>query len=154
MHSPLRIGTRGSQLALWQARTVATTLEARGIAAELVIIRTTGDRLQTAPLSEVGGKRLFVKEIEDALLRDEIDVAVHSAKDMPAELPDGLGGRRHAAARGSPRRPGAAVRVAWRRHLVGALTPWRAATPRHQQRQAHRAAGRPYSGRRVRADPR
>jgi hydroxymethylbilane synthase len=69
---------------------VATTLEARGIAAELVIIRTTGDRLQTAPLSEVGGKRLFVKEIEDALLCDEIDVAVHSAKDMPAELPDGL----------------------------------------------------------------
>ena len=90
MHSPLRIGTRGSQLALWQARTVATSLEARGIAAELVIIRTTGDRLQTAPLSEVGGKRLFVKEIEEALLRDEIDVAVHSAKDMPAELPEGL----------------------------------------------------------------
>ncbi len=90
MHVPLRIGTRGSQLALWQARTVARMLEASGIEAELVIIRTTGDRLQEAPLSEVGGKRLFVKEIEDALLRDEIDVAVHSAKDMPAILPDGL----------------------------------------------------------------
>lgn len=90
MHSPLRIGTRGSQLALWQARAVATALETHGIDAELVIIKTTGDRLQEAPLSEVGGKRLFVKEIEDALLRDEIDVAVHSAKDMPGDLPHGL----------------------------------------------------------------
>jgi hydroxymethylbilane synthase len=90
MHSPLRIGTRGSQLALWQARTVATRLEAQGVEVELVIIRTSGDRLQEAPLSEIGGKRLFVKELEDALLRDEIDVAVHSAKDMPAALPDGL----------------------------------------------------------------
>jgi hydroxymethylbilane synthase len=90
MHSPLRIGTRGSQLALWQARAVATRLEARGVEVELVIIRTSGDRLQEAPLSVVGGKRLFVKELEDALLRDEIDVAVHSAKDMPAVLPDGL----------------------------------------------------------------
>lgn len=90
MHSPLRIGTRGSQLALWQARAVATRLEARGIDAELVIVRTAGDRLQEAALSEIGGKRLFVKELEEALLRDEIDAAVHSAKDMPAVLPDGL----------------------------------------------------------------
>jgi hydroxymethylbilane synthase len=90
MHSPLRIGTRGSQLALWQARAVATRLEAAGVEVELVIIKTSGDRLQEAPLSEVGGKRLFVKEIEDALVRDEIDAAVHSAKDMPADLPDGL----------------------------------------------------------------
>jgi hydroxymethylbilane synthase len=90
MHTVLRIGTRGSQLALWQARAVATRLEAHGTNAELVIIRTSGDRLQEAPLSEVGGKRLFVKELEDALLRDDIDVAVHSAKDMPAVLPDGL----------------------------------------------------------------
>ena len=90
MHAPLRIGTRGSQLALWQARTVATSLESHGVDAELVIIRTSGDRLHEAPLSEVGGKRLFVKEIEDALLRDEIDVAVHSAKDVPTVLPDGL----------------------------------------------------------------
>jgi hydroxymethylbilane synthase len=90
MHSPVRIGTRGSQLALWQARTVATSLEALGVAAELVIIRTAGDRLQEAPLSEVGGKRLFVKEIEEALMRDEIDLAVHSAKDMPAVLPEAL----------------------------------------------------------------
>ena len=90
MHTPLRIGTRGSQLALWQARAVATRLESHGVAAELVLIKTSGDRLQSAPMSEVGGKRLFVKEIEDALLAGDVDVAVHSAKDMPALLPDGL----------------------------------------------------------------
>jgi hydroxymethylbilane synthase len=87
---PLRIGTRGSQLALWQARTVAARLEASGTNAELVIIKTAGDRLQDAPLSSTGGKRLFVKEIEDALLRGDVDLAVHSAKDMPAELPETL----------------------------------------------------------------
>ena len=86
----LRIGTRGSALALWQARTVATLIEASGTAVEIVVIRTAGDRLQQAPLSEVGGKRLFVKEIEDALLGEQIDVAVHSAKDMSAVLPAGL----------------------------------------------------------------
>ena len=90
MHSPVRIGTRGSQLALWQSRSVATKLEAGGIAVELVIIKTSGDRLQSATVSEVGGKRLFVKEIEDALLHNDIDLAVHSAKDMPADLPEGL----------------------------------------------------------------
>ena len=87
---PLRIGTRGSQLALWQARTVAALIEQHGNDVELVIIKTAGDRLQEAPLSEVGGKRLFVKEIEDALLKGDVDLAVHSAKDMPAVLPDGL----------------------------------------------------------------
>ena len=87
---PLRIGTRGSALALWQARTVAVLLEARGRTIEICIMRTAGDRLQDAPLSEVGGKGLFVKEIEDALLEDRIDLAVHSAKDMSVALPDGL----------------------------------------------------------------
>ena len=86
----LRIGTRGSPLALWQARTVAALLERAGHATELVIMKTAGDRLQEAPLTEVGGKRLFVKEIEDALLRGDVDLAVHSAKDMSAVLPDGL----------------------------------------------------------------
>jgi hydroxymethylbilane synthase len=87
----LRLGTRGSQLALWQATRVAEEIAARGgPAAHVVVIKTSGDRLQEAPLSEVGGKRLFVKEIEDALLRGEIDLAVHSSKDMPAVLPDGL----------------------------------------------------------------
>jgi hydroxymethylbilane synthase len=86
----LKIGTRGSALALWQARTVAALLEARGTHVELVVIKTDGDRLQERPLTETGTKRLFVKEIEDALLAGAIDLAVHSAKDMPAELPDGL----------------------------------------------------------------
>ena len=86
----LRIGTRGSALALWQARTVAGLLEAGGRRAELIVIKTGGDRLQERPLSETGDKRLFVKEIEDALLARDIDIAVHSAKDMSAVLPDGL----------------------------------------------------------------
>ena len=91
IHAEWRLGTRGSQLALWQANAVAARLqEASGRACRVVVIKTSGDRLQDAPLSDVGGKRLFVKEIEDALLRDEIDLAVHSSKDMPAILPDGL----------------------------------------------------------------
>jgi hydroxymethylbilane synthase len=88
--STIRIGTRGSQLALWQSNTVAALLNAAGVTTEIVKIKTAGDRLQEAPLSEVGGKRLFVKEIEDALLRGEVELAVHSAKDLPALLPDGL----------------------------------------------------------------
>jgi hydroxymethylbilane synthase len=87
----LRLGTRGSQLALWQANRVASEIARRGgPPSRIVVIKTSGDRLQDAPLSEVGGKRLFVKEIEDALVRGEIDLAVHSSKDMPAVLPDGL----------------------------------------------------------------
>jgi hydroxymethylbilane synthase len=87
----LRLGTRGSALALWQAHAVARRIaDAGGPPCRIVIIKTSGDRLQEAPLSEVGGKRLFVKEIEDALLRGEIDLAVHSSKDMPAILPEGL----------------------------------------------------------------
>ena len=87
----LRIGTRGSQLALYQANTTAALLRERtGTATEIVIIKTSGDRLAEAALSEIGGKRLFVKEIEDALLAGSVDLAVHSSKDMPAVLPDGL----------------------------------------------------------------
>jgi len=88
--TPLKIGTRGSALALWQARTVAALIEKAGRRAEIVVIKTGGDRLPDAPLWETGGKRLFVKEIEDALLARDIDIAVHSAKDMSAVLPDGL----------------------------------------------------------------
>jgi hydroxymethylbilane synthase len=87
---PLRIGTRGSVLALWQAREVARRLEAGGEASEIVVIRTSGDRLSEAALAEAGGKRLFVKEIEDALLDGTVDLAVHSTKDLPVELPAGL----------------------------------------------------------------
>ena len=87
----LRLGTRGSPLALWQANAVAESIaRTGGPRCRIVVIRTSGDHLQNAPLSEVGGKRLFVKEIEDALVRREIDLAVHSSKDMPAVLPDGL----------------------------------------------------------------
>ena len=87
----LRLGTRGSQLALWQANAVANRITAAGgPPCRIVVIRTSGDRLAEAPLSAIGGKRLFVKEIEDALLRHEVDLAVHSSKDMPATLPDGL----------------------------------------------------------------
>jgi hydroxymethylbilane synthase len=87
----LRLGTRGSQLALRQAHAVAARIvESGGPRCHVVVIKTSGDRLQDVPLSEVGGKRLFVKEIEDALLRNDIDLAVHSSKDMPAILPDGL----------------------------------------------------------------
>jgi len=85
-----RIGTRGSALALWQARTVAGRLEAAGARVDIVTIQTTGDRLQTALLRDSETKRVFVREIEDALLGGEIDIAVHSAKDMPAVDPDGL----------------------------------------------------------------
>jgi hydroxymethylbilane synthase len=88
---PLRIGTRGSPLALWQANAVAALLAAQGRDTEIVTIRTAGDRIQDRPLSESGGKGLFVKEIEDALLARTIDVAVHSAKDMSVSLPAGLG---------------------------------------------------------------
>ena len=87
----LRIGTRGSHLALWQANTVAARLAESGAPpTRIVVIKTSGDQLQDRPLSEVGGKRLFVKEIEDALQRGEVDLAVHSSKDMPAVLPEGL----------------------------------------------------------------
>ena len=87
----LRLGSRGSQLALFQARLVAERIQsAGGPACDIVVIKTSGDRLQEAPLSEIGGKRLFVKEIEDALISRDVDIAVHSSKDMPAVLPDGL----------------------------------------------------------------
>ncbi len=88
----LRIGTRASQLALAQTRWVVDRISARDpdIRVDVVKIRTRGDRILGKPLSTIGGKGLFVKEIEQALIRREIDVAVHSLKDVPAELPDKL----------------------------------------------------------------
>jgi hydroxymethylbilane synthase len=90
----LRIGTRGSPLALVQARTVRARLAAvLGVIEddiELKVIRTTGDAIQDRPLADAGGKGLFTKEIEEALLDGRIDLAVHSAKDVPTFLPDGL----------------------------------------------------------------
>ena len=87
----LRLGTRGSELALFQANAVAALLRRHAhIASDIVVIKTSGDQLAEASLAQIGGKRLFVKEIEDALLAGEIDLAVHSSKDMPAVLPPGL----------------------------------------------------------------
>jgi hydroxymethylbilane synthase len=88
----LRIGTRGSQLALYQANWVKEKLiEAHpDLNATLIKIRTTGDKIQDAPLAKMGGKGLFVKEIEEALLQGRIDLAVHSIKDVPTEFPKGL----------------------------------------------------------------
>jgi len=86
----IRIGTRGSALALAQARAVAGALEAAGTTVDIVAMRTEGDRRLGARLADVGGKGLFVREIEEALIDRRVDVAVHSLKDLPAELPEGL----------------------------------------------------------------
>ena len=86
----LRFGTRGSRLAVVQSTEVADALRALGHEVELVTIRTSGDRLADVALADFGGKALFVKEIEEALLDGRIDGGVHSLKDMPAELPEGL----------------------------------------------------------------
>lgn len=88
--APLRIGTRGSKLALWQANAVASRLAATGTAAEIVVITTTGDRSQTRSVPGDDSKRQFVKELEEALLEGAVDLCVHSAKDLPAVLPEGL----------------------------------------------------------------
>ncbi|MCS6998738.1 MAG: hydroxymethylbilane synthase [Aquificaceae bacterium] len=86
----LRIGTRKSKLALWQANYIKEKLERKGYSVELLLITTTGDKILDVPLAKIGGKGLFVKEIEEALLRKEIDLAVHSLKDVPMSLPEGL----------------------------------------------------------------
>lgn len=89
--SRIRIATRGSELALSQASWVAARISERlGVDAELKVIQTTGDRILDQPLAKIGGKGLFVKEIEEALLQGEADVAVHSAKDLPAHMPPQL----------------------------------------------------------------
>jgi hydroxymethylbilane synthase len=86
----LRVGSRGSVLALWQAEHVKARLQGLGQAVEIVVITTTGDRIQDRRLESVGGKGAFLKEIEEALLAGEVDLAVHSLKDVPTALPDGL----------------------------------------------------------------
>jgi hydroxymethylbilane synthase len=92
MSDHIKIGTRGSKLALWQAGWVKTILEKKfpPTPIKLVIIKTQGDKILDVPLAKVGGKGLFVKEIEQALLGRSIDIAVHSMKDMPADIPQGL----------------------------------------------------------------
>jgi hydroxymethylbilane synthase len=86
----ITIGSRGSQLALWQARWVESQLTSFGEQCRIEIIKTTGDKVTDVPLAKVGSKGLFTKEIEEALLAGTVDVAVHSLKDMPTELPSGL----------------------------------------------------------------
>ena len=86
MHK-LKIGTRGSKLALWQAEFVAEKLREKNFEVELVKIQTTGDKILDAPLAKIGGKGLFTKEIENQLADKKIDLAVHSLKDVPTELP-------------------------------------------------------------------
>ena len=92
MNNPIKIGTRGSKLALWQANWVKSVLEQNfpPTPIELIVIKTQGDKILDVPLAKVGGKGLFVKEIEQALLTRRIDIAVHSMKDMPADIPEGL----------------------------------------------------------------
>ncbi|UCG37780.1 MAG: hydroxymethylbilane synthase [bacterium] len=92
-NNTLRIGTRGSQLALWQANWIKKQLIRThpDLDIQIVTIKTTGDKILDVPLAKVGGKGLFVKEIESALLEGSIDLAVHSMKDVPTDLPEGLG---------------------------------------------------------------
>jgi hydroxymethylbilane synthase len=92
MKKRIIIGTRGSKLALWQAEWVRLELQrmSPGLEIELKKIKTTGDKILDVPLAKVGGKGLFVREIEEALLRGDVDIAVHSMKDVPTELPEGL----------------------------------------------------------------
>src|SRR6476659_7403505 len=88
----LKLGTRGSALALWQANWVKAELERRfeTLTVELVPIKTTGDKILDVPLAKIGGKGLFTKELDEALLDGRIDLAVHSLKDVPFQLPDGI----------------------------------------------------------------
>jgi hydroxymethylbilane synthase len=87
----LRIGTRGSLLAKWQAEFVRKQIfQTSGIEGEIIVIKTTGDKMQQSALSQIGGKGIFIKELEDALLDESIDIAVHSVKDIPTEVPPGM----------------------------------------------------------------
>ena len=88
MSETIRIGTRGSQLALWQANEVSNRLRALGYRPEIVTIKTTGDKRTDTSLASIGGKGLFIKELEEALTRRAIDVAVHSLKDVPSIIPE------------------------------------------------------------------
>ncbi|TVP50364.1 MAG: hydroxymethylbilane synthase [Mongoliibacter sp.] len=90
MNHKIRIGTRGSKLALWQAYHVADLLKAKGLNAEIVIIETKGDKVLDVSIAKIGSKGVFTEEIEDQLANDTIDIAVHSAKDMQSSLPEGF----------------------------------------------------------------
>ena len=167
----LVIASRGSQLALWQAHWVETRLAALGHACRIEIVKTTGDRITDVPLAQVGGKGLFTKEIEEALLDGRADLAVHSLKDLPTELPEGLAlaavperedardavvGR--AAGRSAGRRPRghqlAAARRAIAQAAAGCRDRIRARQPGYAPAQARRRPLRRHSAgrRRIEAD--
>jgi hydroxymethylbilane synthase len=86
----VRIGSRGSMLATWQAKHIAARLGSFGVTAEIIYIKTSGDKFQQAGINQIGVKGVFIKEIEDALLENRVDIAVHSMKDVPTETPEGL----------------------------------------------------------------
>ena len=92
MSKSIRIGTRGSKLALWQANFVKDSLQkiSPDLKININVIKTSGDRFYDKSLSKIGGKGLFIKEIEEAILGNEVDIAVHSMKDVPVDLPEGL----------------------------------------------------------------
>jgi hydroxymethylbilane synthase len=138
MKDQFTIGSRGSRLALWQAEWAKTTLEALrpGVRVEIEIIKTSGDVMRDVPLSVIGGKGVFTKELEEALLAEKIDIAVHSLKDLPTTLPEGL----HIAAvteredardalilRADLAREGAAIRSLREGAIVGTSSPRRQA---------------------------
>ena len=88
---PIRIGTRGSLLAKWQAEYVRRRIfQTTGVEPEIVIVKTSGDALQQAPFSQIGGQGVFIKELQEALLNEHIDLAVHSVKDIPTDVPTRL----------------------------------------------------------------
>lgn len=87
---PIKIGTRGSKLALWQAYHVANLLKENGLSTEIVPVETKGDKIQNVSISKIGSKGVFTEELEEKLISGEIDIAVHSAKDMQSKLPNGF----------------------------------------------------------------
>jgi hydroxymethylbilane synthase len=115
---PIRIGTRGSRLALTQAAIVRDLLAREGHDSEIVMVKTSGDRIQDRPLADAGGKGLFTKELEEALYAHEADIAVHSMKDVPAYLPDGL-----MLGAFLPREDPRDVLVSHNRHTLASLPP-------------------------------
>lgn len=138
-HRPLVIGTRGSPLARAQTALVRCGLEAAhpGLAIAVTIVRTTGDAVRDRPLADIGGKGLFTRELDDALLRGRIDAAVHSLKDVPSRLPDGVALACHLE-RGDPRdawiaRNAGGIDALPPGAVVGTSSPRRAAQIRHRR---------------------
>jgi len=125
----LRIGSRGSQLALWQAHHIAALLRGQGHSVEIEIVKTTGDRMQEIAFAQVGSKGMFTKEIEEALADGRVDLAVHSLKDLPTELPEGF------ALRATPPRVDPRDVFVSVRHLDLATLPDRARVGTSSQRR-------------------